>query len=263
MVDHDVTWGFLRIPYINRHNSSYGQYRILEGLEIMYYLSKASTYEQWHALLSRGEDQFSEPFYTDVFLHRGLEQAANVYPMYINPLSELDDDDRDAVVGWPFYDDPDRGPALMWEWVHKDEIPGSLVADPLRRHHRQWAYTFWNLSRLETAGLLRDPSISEPGPRSELELEEYRTEERLKNLKESQQRRATVWSSGGSGFWRDMDQSKVIWPRPAHGRLTTPPLKPQSLAEAKRFLQDLSKGKNWLYEKGFGYMYKSVDHALE
>lgn len=248
MVDHDVTWGYLRVPYIDRLSMNYAQYLIFEGLEKCYHLSKASTYEQWHALLSSGEERFCEPFYTDVFLHRGLEKAANPPPMYIDLLGELDDEDREVVVGWPFYDDPDRGPVSMWEWVHRDEIPGEFVAGARTAYHRQWAYTFWNLSRLESAGLLSDPSISARGPLDEDDLGEYRTPERLRNLENSQKCRAKVWYKGGSGWWSAEDQTKVVWPQPPK-RVRPVYYQPRSIAEAKEILTELHQGQELGAEK--------------
>ncbi|KAK8045754.1 hypothetical protein PG996_013818 [Apiospora saccharicola] len=220
----------MRVIATHCHFSNYGQYILSEGLEKLYHVSMAWSYEDWHALLSRGEDKFDEPSFSDSFLYNGLQYGANVYPIYGETLSELDDEDRQEVVGSPFYDDPDRGPASIWEWVHKDRIPGALVGETRMRLHRQWAYTFWDFSRLESAGLLKDPSISGEGPVTELALEEYSTPSRLDKLKLSQFLRKKVWESGGTGRW---DQNP--WHAPS--RDSTPVYQPQSLAQARKFLQ--------------------------
>ena len=234
-MDYDVTWGYMTIPYIDCHFSNYGQYILSEGLEKLYRVSTVWSYEDWHALLSRGDERFDEPFFTDSFLYNGLQYGANVYPIYGETLSELDEEDRQEVVGSPFYDEPDQGPATMWEWVHKDRLPGALVGETRMRLHRQWAYTFWDCSRLESAGLLKDPSISGDGPLTELGLEEYSTPERLADLKLSQSFRRKVWESGGSGWWSAKDQTHVVWPESSQA--ATAVYQPRSLAEAKKFWQ--------------------------
>ncbi|KAK7959028.1 uncharacterized protein PG986_003882 [Apiospora aurea] len=224
----------MRIPYINSHYSSYGQYLISEGLEKMYQASRGSSYKEWHALLSKGEDRWEEPLFCDTFLLNGLERGANVFPLYLEALADLDEEDKHEVVGSPFYEEPDRGPASMWEWVHKDRLPGALVGEPRVRQHRQWAYTFWDGSRLERAGLLTDPSISGLGPLTELGLEKYDLPGRQANLAISQAARARIWASGGTGWWSATDQTKVVWPKP--NRTSTRIIQPRSLADAKRFL---------------------------
>ncbi|KAI1377752.1 hypothetical protein F4677DRAFT_415410 [Hypoxylon crocopeplum] len=213
LVDHDITWGYLGVLYICHHSSEYGQFIISRGLEMAYRLSTASTYQQWHALLSKGEERGCEPYTTGCFLYRGFEVGPNISIMTYDSLSNLNEEDRRFVAGSPFYDDPDRGPVSMWEWVYRDQLLGFLVADDRMIRHWQWAYPFWNLSRLQSAALLGDPSISESTQHTELELDVYNTPERMESLEKSQRARARLWNSDGTGYWSAENQEEVVWPR--------------------------------------------------
>ncbi|KAK8118069.1 uncharacterized protein PG998_006350 [Apiospora kogelbergensis] len=217
MVDYDVTWGYMKIPYINAHYSEYGQYLISEGLENIYKLSTGSGYDDYHDILSNGEERIDEPLATMTFLNCGLERAANKESIIaIDILAELDEDDRQYVTGSPFYDEPDLGPVSIWEWVHQAALPGHLVANFRVRQHRQWAYVFWDCSRLEDANFPTDPNFLTEGPVTELELEQYNDPERLARLRATQRARTQ-----GS---RDL-----------RGQIR--PYKPQSLESAKEFLR--------------------------
>ncbi|KAI0007425.1 hypothetical protein F4779DRAFT_592003 [Xylariaceae sp. FL0662B] len=248
LVDHDVTWGYLQVRYIDTYCSEYGQHILSQGLEMVYRLSKASTYQQWHALLSNGEQNYSEPYERCVFLNRAFQHGADRLPFFtLSSLSKLSEEDKELVNGRPFYEDPDRGPASMWEWAQRNELPGALIGWSPMNHLRQWGYPFWDLSRLQSAGLLGDPSI--PGPRggdSDLELRDYRTPERLANLEKSRQSRDKLWCKGATGWWSATDESKVVWP-PGYRK---DPVKRLSLDErVKRFLQNYEKKKQALEAK--------------
>lgn len=147
LVEHDVTWGYAMIPYIDGHSSEYAQEILAEGIEKIYKLVQPlSGYAQWHALLSRGDDRNDEPFYLPGFLAMGLEKGANpLIPPWV-PLSEMDPEDKELVINRPFNKDPDPGPVSMWEWIYRDFEPGELVANPGMIIHRQWAFPFWDYS---------------------------------------------------------------------------------------------------------------------
>ncbi|KAI0469378.1 hypothetical protein F4859DRAFT_487977 [Xylaria cf. heliscus] len=212
LVEHDVTWGYLEVPYIDGHYLDHAQEILAGGIERIYHLSQALDYSQRHALLSRGEQRNDEPFGLCCFLSNGLEKGAN--PELVSPmlcLSEMDEEDKEIVCGKPFYKDPDPGPASMWEWVYRDSESGSLVANSGMMAERRWAFPFWDFSRVQAAGLLGDSEI--PGPRSpwDPELEEYNTSERLTLLEESRRERTKIRLRGGTGFYSTQDLSKIKW----------------------------------------------------
>ncbi|TGJ83180.1 hypothetical protein E0Z10_g5582 [Xylaria hypoxylon] len=242
LVEHDVNWGYMRVPYIEGHWSEYAQGNLAGGIERIYYLSRALDYTQRHALLSNGEDRWDEPHGVVGFLSYGLEKGANPLVPPLIELSEMDEDDKELVCGKPFYEDPDPGPASMWEWVYRNQEPGDLVANPGMLNQRRWAFPFWDFSRLQAVGLLGNPEI--PGPRSptDPELEEYGTPERLALLKESRRERTKIRESGGTGFYSPQDLSKVKWE--SNDKIDNEKRRlvlPHSLEEAKGFLRDYNK----------------------
>ncbi|KAF2966735.1 hypothetical protein GQX73_g6846 [Xylaria multiplex] len=211
LVDHDVTWGRLLVPYIYGRQSEYAQGLLVGGVERVYHLSRASDYTQRHALLSRGEGMHDGPSGVVGFLFYGLEQGANPLIEPPVPLSGMNESCKKIICGKPFYQDPDPGPASMWEWAYRNEKPGKLVARKTIWSHRQWAFPFWNLSRLKVAGLWRNSEIHGQWSIPDLEMEAYNTPERLELLDESRVERAKIWRAGGTGFYSPRDMSKVKW----------------------------------------------------
>ncbi|KAI1408104.1 hypothetical protein F5Y13DRAFT_114782 [Hypoxylon sp. FL1857] len=238
LVDHDVTWGYMRVPYIDGHYSEYAQGILVDGIERIYYLSQASDYTQRHALLSRGEERYDEPSGIVGFLSYGLEKGANPLIPPLIPLSDMNADEKELVCGLPFYKDPDPGPASMWEWVYRDSEPGDLVANSGMITARTWAFPFWDLSRLQAAGILGDPDIPGPWSASDPELDQYKTPERLVLLEDSRRERTQIRLSGGTGFYSPQDLSKIKWETSDKIESAQQLLvQPRSLEEAKRFLK--------------------------
>ncbi|KAI0412210.1 hypothetical protein F5X98DRAFT_379957 [Xylaria grammica] len=117
----------------------------------------------------------------------------------------------------PFYEDPDPGPAFMWEWVYRDLQQRELVANECM-----------------AAGLPGDPEVSGPRPARDPELEEYGTPERLAPLERSR-------IAGGTGLYSPGDSSKIRWATEepiAHdeGFIVHSLVQSRSLEEARGFL---------------------------
>ncbi|KAI1258536.1 hypothetical protein F5Y18DRAFT_345125 [Xylariaceae sp. FL1019] len=236
LVDHDVTWGYLKVPYIDRHGSDEARAVLSEGIDKIYRLAQASTYEQYHALLSRGEDRFSEPLRLAVFVDYGIEKGANpLFPPFL-PLEELNDEDKRFVISKPFYNDPDPGPASMWEWVYRDFFPGELVGSPFMRVFRQWAFPLWDHSRLTTTGILGDSDIPGDLINSELEFEEYCIPSRLEFLEQTQNARTEIWKMAGHGWYNHKDKRRIEYtPFDIDPSLQFNYIKPNTLEAAKAF----------------------------
>ncbi|KAI1318972.1 hypothetical protein F5Y16DRAFT_391397 [Xylariaceae sp. FL0255] len=241
LVEHDVTWGYLCVPYIDRYDDGQGQAILAEGLQRIYQISQASDYEELHQLLSRGEDRNDEPLSAAFFLCEGIERGANPLITPFIAISEMNEEDLDIVIAKPFYDDPDSGPASMWRWINRDWEPTELVAMPWMRIHRQWAFPFWDLSRLEAVGLLQDkclpgPVRSDPNVSMHPVLDKYADLERLEYLAKLRTERCRIWRQGGVGFYSYQEASTYIKWLFDHGRRVQVE-QPRSLDEAKQFLK--------------------------
>ncbi|KAJ8125610.1 hypothetical protein O1611_g8029 [Lasiodiplodia mahajangana] len=241
LVQHDISWGYLRIPYIDGHWSHYAQGILSRGLESIYQLSKAENYYECRHLLGRGGDKNGVPFCVRGFLSYGLQVGANSrIPPQVR-LSQMSEEDKAGVCAKPFYEDPDPGPAAMWRWVYRD-AEGKLVADPGMINHRGWAFPFWDLSRLQTAGLLGDPEIPGPLAPGDLGMERWRALENLNSLEESRRRRRQIRICGGTGFYDPRGKSKIKWEtsdKIISGEILM--VQPRSLEEARRYLNVCAK----------------------
>ncbi|KAI1177138.1 hypothetical protein F4777DRAFT_216459 [Nemania sp. FL0916] len=210
LVDHDITWGDLEVGYI-RCDDGYGtlesEYILSRGIEKIYILQQASGYTEWHTLLSRGEDRNDEPSQLHHFLRDKLVWWASP-DMLGDALSETSSEaeEKDISDNTPFYEDPDPGPALIWEWMYRDRYHDTFLAFIGKVRHREWAFPFWGHSRLQVAGLLGDPDI--PGPRSSIdqEMAQYSNPDRLKLLEETQRERSEI---DGYGWYDRGDLSQV------------------------------------------------------
>ncbi|KAI1124459.1 hypothetical protein F5Y10DRAFT_29727 [Nemania abortiva] len=242
LVEHDITWGYLRVPCINGHLSVYAQGILTGGLEKIYYLSKALNYRQCHSLLSRGEGLNGRPFEAVGFLSYGLQRGANPFVAPPVRLSEMSEYDKAIVCTKPFYNDPDPGPASMWEWVYRNSVPGYLVANPGMLAQRRWAFPFWDFSRLRAAGLLGDPGIPGLQCSSDPELELFSTSERLELLEESRRERTKIRIRGGTGFYSSDGLIEIEWDDSNKIESGDQLLvQPRSIEEARRFLKEYGK----------------------
>ncbi|KAI0448665.1 hypothetical protein F5B21DRAFT_496832 [Xylaria acuta] len=227
---------------IDIHQSEYAQGILVGGIGIIYHLSQALGYARRHALLSHGEGRSDEPFGIVGFLSYGLERGANPLIPPLIQLSEMGEDDKELVCSKPFYEDPDPAPASMWEWVYRNSEPGDLVADPGMITQRQWAFPFWDLSRVQTAGLLGDSEIPGPPSPRDPELEVYKSPERLALLEEARKEQTKIRLNGGTSFYSSHDGSKIKWETSdkmgSGQRLLA---RPRSLEEAKRFLKSYTE----------------------
>ncbi|KAI1821967.1 hypothetical protein F4861DRAFT_516555 [Xylaria intraflava] len=209
VVDHDVLWGGWSVSYISEHPSRHAEGILSKGIERIYDLLHAVDYTQRHALLviDDGDDEDDRPLCAYQFLADSLE-------WFVNPLvslPEMDEHDVAIVRGSPFYEDPDPGPASMWEWVYRNSDQSTWVADPGMLPQRRWAFPFWDRSRLEAAGLLEDPEIPVPPCSDDPELKQYKEHERINQLAYSYTVRRFICELGGTGFYDPQDLSKIQW----------------------------------------------------
>ncbi|KAI1425412.1 hypothetical protein F5Y12DRAFT_747410 [Xylaria sp. FL1777] len=211
LVEHDVTWGYWRVGYIDKPWSEYALEIMCDGIERIYSLSQALNYTQLHALLSGGEERENTPLRVSGFVFSRLEKDPNpLVPTHI-PLMGMQAKHRKLLYGKPFYEDPDPGPMAMWEWMNRGRHPGNTVSNLLMIAHRQWAYPFWDLSRLQAARLLGDFWTYGLWPKEDPELEQYKEPERLARLEASREERRSIRIAGGTGFYSPQDKSRIKW----------------------------------------------------
>ncbi|KAI0469747.1 hypothetical protein GGR56DRAFT_668419 [Xylariaceae sp. FL0804] len=220
LVEHDVAWGYHGAQYVDDYSAGLAQHVLVKGLEEICQLSKASNYEQMHALLGFGKDGQGEPHaWGSPFIREALQGGANPRDAPLVSLSEMSEEDQEYIIGEPFYDDPDSGPASMWKWINRHRIPGELVNTDWTIADRLWAFPFWDSSRLEAASLLRDPDLPNH-PSNDLYpgLQRYWDPARLEHLEITRDLRGEIWRAGGSGYYDFQDASQVKWQESIYDR---------------------------------------------
>ncbi|MCJ1399993.1 hypothetical protein MMC11_003196 [Xylographa trunciseda] len=185
---HDIEWG---------EHHEFPSFLSL-GLNYLRRLITAKTYEERYQLLAPNRRSDHS------FLHEGLL------------ASNTDDDDDDVELchysttderRWirpPSLHDPDRGPAQAWRWAHEHESRDSFVLAEPHRGLRERGYVMWDSERLQRWGFFRAPWKRGREVRFD-PVEEY--EAMLRSFEE----RPKIYRRGGRGWWREGDESRVVW----------------------------------------------------
>ncbi|KAH6869751.1 hypothetical protein B0T10DRAFT_501270 [Thelonectria olida] len=241
LVQHDVSWGYFGIDLITDESSPLAQRVLSRGLETLHALVQAQTFDERRRILHGGDNREDEPVGASDFLCERLERTPDVTLATYLPISELLPDEKARVLGIPTYPDipGDAGPAKIFELVHRDSFPSELVAQPEFRSYQRWGYVFWDEARLEKLGALIEDGpaklVTPPNP-----LQVY-GELANDQLQASRTRRSEIWRRGGSGWWSQDDESKVVWPdrkkKGAHKK--GPLMTARSVQGAKDFLRGL------------------------
>ncbi len=212
VAEHDVDWAELTIPWVGMwgekdifHKEGY----LLKGLDFIFQLSTASTYDDRHSLLNSHGSKGS--FLYDALTPPRMLQRGGV------PLEKYNDEEERNFVNPSFDDDDDSGPAEAWRWAHATSTKDRFYF--LKEHGllRQRGYVMWDLKRLLGWNLFALPAQALALQRlpSGLErLEEQAERERqYKMQKDSWAERERIWERGGRGWWAPGDESHIRWPK--------------------------------------------------
>lgn len=212
---HDVDWGELSIPYIDDgesdriyHNSRKESY-LARGLEFLYRLVTANTYDARHDILEEPNPEpcrkrMSRDSLSDVL--RSQIEGDGV------PLKYYTEEEEELHVRPAFNSDNDCGPMEAWRWAHSESTRGQFY---FRRDHgplRQRGYVMWDLKRLIDWHLTEKP-VRDIISRRRLDyfgLKEKDAEWREQS--ESWKERSRIWQKGGRGWWAPGDESHIRWP---------------------------------------------------
>lgn len=206
---HDVDWGELSIPWVDGSDSTfYKEGHLLKGLEYIFQLSTARTYDDRHRLLkSYGS---SGSFLSDALRPPDLPQHDGI------PLQEFNDEEEKLYVNPPFDDDDGIGPAEAWRWIHARSTKDHFYFRNDHRWLRQRGYVMWDLPRLLGWIFLSFPVKAlalERLPRARQILEETARREAEQEMQRySWTERSRIWSKGGRGWWAPGDESRIQWP---------------------------------------------------
>ncbi|KAI0000079.1 hypothetical protein F4779DRAFT_635724 [Xylariaceae sp. FL0662B] len=212
IAEHDIHWGLCHVEYDVKVDSYYIQHVLSLGLEKLYQIAAAETYEGRYRLLD-------PPHANGDFLHEGLEDANEKNDGIF--LGDLTPEEEIRHVKQPLFADPDSGPADAWRWAHQEESRSNWVYQENRQDLRQWGYVMWDRSRLDEIGVFQ-----EPWEEREISLEEkHEAIRQHAYMENSWDQRENMSRMGASGWWSWGDRSKVVWPSgrgPSHHAPTKP-----------------------------------------
>src|ERR1700722_9263535 len=98
-------------------DSEYIQHLLSLGLERLYAISLAETYEARYELLNEADTDCPRSNFD--FLHEALIDVNESNDRI--PLSDFTLTEERTRLRSPFFDDPDPGPLEIWRWAHLDQ----------------------------------------------------------------------------------------------------------------------------------------------
>lgn len=212
VAQHDVNWGELSIAWVDTNVSEgcfYKEGYLLKGLDFIFQLSTARTYDDRHRLLmsdqGAGGSHLSHALGPLSWLqHDGV------------PLEEYNDEEEKIYVNSPFDDDNDVGPVKAWRRIHARSTKDLFYYLKDHRQFRLRGYVMWDLPRLLGWNFLSLPLqelTSEHFPGYPERLEQRAEWDRQNN---SWAERSRIWLKGGRGWWAPGDESHIQWPPGRH-----------------------------------------------
>ncbi|MCJ1382882.1 hypothetical protein MMC17_005995 [Xylographa soralifera] len=201
---HDIEWGEERVMYDTDDwyapENAWKQGTLSLGLNYLRRLITAETYEERYQLLAPNHRSDQD------FLHEGLIASNHEYEDEVE-LCEYSSDDERRLIHPPFLEDPDPGPVRAWRWAHEHEARDSFIFANTHRQLRKRGYVMWDLERLYKWDLFRTPWRCGEGTPFDQEQSDLEFNAMNKSFEE----RSKIWQRGGTGWWSEGDESKIVW----------------------------------------------------
>ncbi|KAI0973402.1 hypothetical protein F4678DRAFT_477867 [Xylaria arbuscula] len=241
VAEHDVNWGAANVEYDNEIDNPYVQAVLSRGLEKIYKISRAETYDERYRALNANKC----PHCNSSFLCDGLEEEANelyndnVYIEDITPANEK------LYIKQSFFNDLNPGPMNAWRWAHVEETRSNWVYQHNHKELREWGYVMWDQSRLDAVGILQKRWEDTVSVRN-LALEQQEAGREHAYMQNSWIERENVSMAGGSGWSSWGDRSKLKWKtsQTPWKRLgcsySSPELNPTSLQQAREMISSIT-----------------------
>lgn len=208
VAEHDVEWGELDVPWVHTFGSAeifYKEGYLLNGLNFLFQLCTAKTYDDRHVLLSKWRSGGS-------FLSDALKPPRRLQYDGV-PLKEFNNEEEKLLVRSPFDEDIDSGPAEAWRWAHAAYTKDHFYFLDDHRRFRQRGYVMWDLTRLLRWKFFTLPVRIQALERSSGYLERLEKEAEVKKQMDSWKERSRIWLKGGRGWWALGDESRIQWPQ--------------------------------------------------
>ena len=210
VAEHDIDWGELRIAWVDTFGSNeiwHKEGHLLKGLEFIFQLVTATTYDDRHSLLT-SKKRSGWPFLSDALTPSSAPRHDSI------PLKEYNDEEERMFVSPPFDDDLDSGPAEAWRWAHATCTKDRFYFLKDHRRFRQRGYVMWDYTRLLGWNFFVLPiQALTPERLPTYSSERLEKEAKRKMQQDSFTERERIWAKGGSGWWAPGDESHIRWPQ--------------------------------------------------
>ncbi|KUJ18950.1 uncharacterized protein LY89DRAFT_582443 [Mollisia scopiformis] len=200
MVEHDVTFGYYRIPRADISEPGEIETILARGLASLHSIILAKTYNEKVQVLY--PDLIES---TDKFLHQALTAANDTNDNIW--LEDYTEGDKIQKIRSPFFQDPDTGPSDVWFWANQEETRAHFINCEMRKSLREWGYVLWDRARLDALNVLSTPWEEATDL---VTIDEYGW--RYSRQQKSLERRHEIYVKGGRGWWSAEDESKIVWP---------------------------------------------------
>ncbi|KAK2882611.1 hypothetical protein FQN49_000183 [Arthroderma sp. PD_2] len=199
---HDVEWGALGIPYNEGYEAwsinGYRAHYISLGLEWIDRLGRTRKFKHRRELLTAKRHMLPISF------SRGLKNRVVISSTDYVSLSEYSEERLKRDVRRPAIKHQ-SGPAEVWRVTHLDNSSNNFVMANEHIPLRERGYVMWSYGRLSKWGLLEIP-WQRPLPNSYSPSVGVADE-----VNRSCRRRTEISRNGGSGWWSENDESKVVY----------------------------------------------------
>jgi hypothetical protein len=201
LAEHDVRWGRGQVEYPGHAGDPEVQSVLQLGLEKLYQISLAKSYDQWCELMKIPlEPRLSYPNLYNELLYSCSSDIDSKY------LRDFTREEEDYLVSSAFFADPDSGPVDIWWYMHLDDAPLQYVMSGYHRYLRKEAYVMWDRSRFDSLGIF-DKSWDAQGVGWITPVSESHRGE----VWDSFAARSKVYNDGGRGWWACGDLSRIRW----------------------------------------------------
>ena len=173
----------------------------------------ASTYEERYELLPPNlvvdynflDNALSEPGWHTLPAEADLDDL---------PISGLGESERNVILQPPIMVDPDGGPTDIWFWAFAENPLVYTYYEPWHERYRKRGYVMFNYCRLCRWDVFRQPfdTLAANKERNAERLSGERLAEKEALMDRSRRKRTKVCLCGGTGWWSEGDESKLVWP---------------------------------------------------
>ncbi|KAH6651332.1 hypothetical protein F5144DRAFT_559149 [Chaetomium tenue] len=212
---HDVKWGYMSIGWRSvAERNEYKQGYLLRGLEFLYHLDRADTYNKRLEILGDNPPR-TQYMLGNIFRNHGSTNGLRVdYRHFWRQIDVVKRNGKRWIdCNWPS-NGPDvhgSGPFRMWRASHEDCWHEDVTFHSDHAWLRRCGYVFWDFPQaLMTENQLKE-FLSRGIRKAWLDHFRRNDGELKRKMRRSRKERAEIYKRGGRGYWSEGDLSQIVW----------------------------------------------------